>query len=102
MTTQLTPAPAPDTTARRDHIYPTLTAAQLARLATHGRRRRVEQGEVLVQAGEHGARPVGVVGGENERGPPSAPPGGLVVSLRPRGFNGRGNLPLRRPGAAPH
>ena len=46
MTTQL--APAPDTTARRDHIYPTLTAAQLARIAVHGRRRQVEEGEVLV------------------------------------------------------
>src|SRR5947208_1400715 len=44
MTTQLTPTPTPTPTpaSRRDQIYPTLTAAQLARIAAHGRRRRVE------------------------------------------------------------
>src|SRR2546428_13071420 len=98
MTTQLTPAPAPDTTARRDHIYPTLTAAQLARLATHGRRRRVEQGEVLVQAGEHVGRPFVVVGGRNDGGRPAAPPGGLVLALGPRVFTGGGTLLPCRPG----
>jgi len=44
------------TTSRLDHIYPTLTAAQVARLAAHGRVRRVEAGEVLVQVGERTAR----------------------------------------------
>ena len=41
---------------RADQIYPTLTATQIARIAAHGRRRRVAPGEVLVQAGERTAR----------------------------------------------
>jgi thioredoxin reductase (NADPH) len=38
-------------TARVDQVYPTLTAAQVARIARHGRARRVERGEVLVEPG---------------------------------------------------
>src|SRR5579864_5444988 len=38
--------------SRADQIFPTLTAAQIARLAAHGRVRRVEAGEVLFEAGE--------------------------------------------------
>src|SRR5579864_6438587 len=37
---------------RADQMFPTLTAAQIARLATHGHVRRVESGEVLQEAGE--------------------------------------------------
>src|SRR5437879_12168058 len=52
-----TTAPAaPPSGQRAEHIYPTLTPAQLARIAAHGRRRRVERGEVPVEAGEHTAR----------------------------------------------
>jgi len=87
MTTQLTPAPAPDTTARRDHIYPALTVAQLARIATHGRRRRVEAGEVLVHAGEPVARLFVVVEGQIDGVRPSATQGDLVVSLGPGMFS---------------
>ena len=38
---------------RPDRIYPTLTPAQVGRITPLGRRRRVEAGEVLVEAGEH-------------------------------------------------
>src|SRR3954470_10193470 len=38
--------------ARADHVFPTLNAAQLARVAAHGRRRTVHAGEVLVEAGD--------------------------------------------------
>src|SRR5256885_13224097 len=98
MTTQLAPAPAPapapasDTTARRDHIYPTLTAAQIARLAAHGRRRRVEPGEVLMPAGEPVTRLVVVLEGrvEGVRPPTTGDaPGG---SLDPRGVTGEGPM----------
>ena len=37
--------------ARADHVFPTLTAAQLARVAAHGHRRPIQAGEVLVEAG---------------------------------------------------
>jgi thioredoxin reductase (NADPH) len=43
------PLPFP---SRADQTFPTLTAAQIARLAAHGHVRRVEAGEVLLQAGD--------------------------------------------------
>ena len=99
MTTQLTPAPAPDTT-RRDHIYPTLTVAQLARIATHGRRRRVEADEVLVHAGEPVARLFVVVEGQIDGVRPSATQGDLVVSLGPGMFTGEVTMLSGRRGLA--
>jgi thioredoxin reductase (NADPH) len=48
--TDVTPPPALRN-ARQDHAFPTLTADQIARVATHGRRRPMERGEVLVEAG---------------------------------------------------
>src|SRR5438552_1872760 len=100
MTTQLTPAPAPDTTARRDHIYPALTVAQLARIATHGRRRRVEAREVLVHAGEPVARLFVVVEGQIDGVRPSATQGDLVVSLGPGMFTGEVTMLSGRRGRA--
>ncbi|MGH7713855.1 MAG: FAD-dependent oxidoreductase, partial [Gemmatimonadaceae bacterium] len=38
--------------SRDDQRFPTLTAEQIARVAVHGRTRRVTQGEVLVEAGD--------------------------------------------------
>jgi thioredoxin reductase (NADPH) len=38
---------------RPDHVFPVLTAAQIARIAPHGHVRRIEKGEILVAAGEH-------------------------------------------------
>ena len=39
-------------TGRYDRVFPTLTPAQMARVAAHGRVRAVEAGEVLVNAGD--------------------------------------------------
>src|SRR5438477_807777 len=100
MTTQLTPAPAPDTTARRDHIYPALTVAQLARIAPHGRRRRVEADGVLVHAGEPVARLFVVVEGQIDGVRPSATQGDLVVSLGPGMFTGEVTMLSGRRGLA--
>src|SRR5688572_12536151 len=36
---------------QEEQVFPVLTPAQLARLATHGKRRTVQRGEVLVEAG---------------------------------------------------
>src|SRR6266480_1947724 len=106
MTTQLAPAPAPapapasDTAARRDHIYPTLTAAQLARIGAHGRRRRVEEGEVLMPAGEPVTRLFVVVEGRVEGVRPSATEDALVVSLDPGMFTGEVTMLSGRHGLA--
>jgi thioredoxin reductase (NADPH) len=45
------PATRPTLVARADQVFPTLTAAQLARVAGHGRARHVERGDVLFEAG---------------------------------------------------
>src|SRR5437879_8522493 len=52
--------PLPLTSSRADQIFPTLTSAQIARVATRGRRRAVRGGEVLVEQG-HRAVPFFVV-----------------------------------------
>jgi hypothetical protein len=37
---------------RPEHIFPTLTATQIARVSTHGKKRAVQAGEVLVEPGD--------------------------------------------------
>ena len=41
----------PQTEARREHVFPTLTPEQMARVEKHGRVRHVKAGEVLTEAG---------------------------------------------------
>ena len=52
--TLLSSAPLPG--AQTDRMFPKLTPEQMARVASHGRARRVEAGEVLVEAGEGTSR----------------------------------------------
>ena len=46
--------PLPLTRSRPEQIFPTLTPAQIRRIAAHGQRRKVRKGEILV---EQGTRP---------------------------------------------
>ena len=50
----------------RDQAFPTLTPAQMARVAAHGRVRRVRAGEVLLSAGEQAERLFVVTAGRVE------------------------------------
>ncbi|MDQ3950725.1 MAG: FAD-dependent oxidoreductase [Gemmatimonadota bacterium] len=45
------PEPQLTPTSRVEHLFPTLTPAQVARMATHGRLRHLEHGEVLIEPG---------------------------------------------------
>src|SRR5258706_10416056 len=45
----------PSTDTAGDQAFPTLTEAQIARVAAHGHLRKVERGEVLVKAGARNA-----------------------------------------------
>ena len=94
MTTPLTP------TSPLDHLYPTLTAAQLARIAAHGRRRRVEAGEVLVEAGEQTARLFVIVAGRIDVVRPSAAGEEVVASFGPGMFTGEVTMLSGRRGLA--
>jgi len=51
--TDTTPSVLPPLTAGLDRLFPTLTSAQIARIAAHGDTRQVQRGEVLVEAGEN-------------------------------------------------
>src|SRR3989442_1429861 len=84
---------------RAERLYPTLTAAQLARITAHGRPRHVERGEVLVQAGEQTARLFVVVAGRLDVVRPSAAEQ-VVVSFRPGMFTGEATMLSGRPGLA--
>src|SRR2546427_13154498 len=91
--------PAPPSGQRAEHIYPTLTPVQLARIAAHGRRRHVERGEVLVQAGEQTARFFVVVAGRIDVVRPSAAEE-VVVSFSPGMFTGEATMLSGRRGLA--
>ena len=51
MSEAATPAAALTLSARIGQLFPTLTPAQIARMAAHGRRRAIQAGEVLFEAG---------------------------------------------------
>src|SRR5216117_1517737 len=94
------PPPPPSSGPRAEHIYPTLTPAQLGRIAAHGRRGRVEAGEVLVQAGEQTARLFVVVAGRIDVVRPSAAGDEVVVAFGPGIFTGEVTMLSGRPGLA--
>ncbi len=94
------PPPPPSSGPRAEHIYPTLTPAQLGRIAAHGRRGRVEAGEVLVQAGEQTARLFVVVAGRIDVVRPSAAGDEVVVAFGPGMFTGEVTMLSGRPGLA--
>ena len=56
----------PTSTAHDQHAFPTLTAAQIQRIAAHGRRRAVARDEVLVESGAKVVPFFVVVAGELE------------------------------------
>src|SRR5437879_5522325 len=90
---------APPSRPRADRLYPTLSPAQLERVAAHGRRRQVAQGEVLQSAGEPAARCFVVVAGRIDAVRPSAAEE-IVVSLGPGRFTGEATMLPGRPGVA--
>ena len=73
-------------------MVPILTEAQVARVAAHGHVRRVERGEVLVEAGERTARFFVVVAGQIEIIRPTSASQDLIVVYGPGMFTGEVNL----------
>jgi thioredoxin reductase (NADPH) len=51
MTPGSTPLERGEISSRPDHIFPTLTPAQIARIAAHGTARAIQAGEILVEEG---------------------------------------------------
>jgi len=96
-----TNTPAPLTKASRaDEMFPTLTASQIARIAAHGRKRDVQGGEVLIEAGEQTTRFFVVTSGQIEIINPTGEAEEVVAVFRPGMFTGEVTMLSGRRGLA--
>src|SRR5512133_926268 len=87
-TTNLAPRTPMAMHAGLERTFPTLTGAQLARVASHGTVRRLEPAEVILRTGDHAVRFFVVTAGRLEAVRESAGGDELVVEIRPGQFSG--------------
>jgi thioredoxin reductase (NADPH) len=73
-------------------MFPALTTAQLARVASHGQSRPTRAGEVLLEAGNEHPRIFVVASGEVEVVAVSGADATLIATLRPGQFSGELNV----------
>jgi thioredoxin reductase (NADPH) len=78
--------------SRPDRVFPTLTPAQIARIAPHGRRRAITSGEVLVEVGQQPVPFFVVLSGEIQVLRPSARTEALIITQRAGQFTGEGTM----------
>jgi thioredoxin reductase (NADPH) len=83
--------PLPLTSARPEHIFPTLTPAQMSRIAAHGSRRTIHSGEVLVEQGDRAIPFFLVLSGEVEAVRPSREGEKLITIAHAGQFTGEVN-----------
>jgi thioredoxin reductase (NADPH) len=76
---------------RGDQVFPTLTPAQIARVAAHGRARQIKQGEVLLEVGDQ-LRFFIVTAGKIDIVSVSGSTEALIVTLQPGQFTGEANM----------
>ena len=84
--------PLPLTASRSEQIFPTLTAAQIARVAKHGRTRTVRSGEVLVEQGDRAIPFFVVISGELEAVRATGAIETLLLIVRAGQFTGEINV----------
>ena len=89
----------PTAASPAERLVPTLTAAQIARIAAHGRRRSIVPGDVLVEIGDKAVPFFVVVSGEIQVLRPPGATETLIVTHRPGQFLGEGNMITGRIGA---
>ena len=82
----------PTARSQLERLFPTLTAAQIARIAVRGRRRTIARDEVLVEIGDKPVPFYVVVSGEIQILRPSGATDMLIVTHRPGQFLGEGNM----------
>jgi thioredoxin reductase (NADPH) len=82
----------PSSTSNREHLFPTLTDAQIARIGSHGRRRAITRGDVLVEVGDKVVPFFVVVSGELQILRPAGSSETLIVTHLPGQFSGEGNM----------
>jgi len=94
------PTSFPVTVSRPERVFPTLSPAQLARVAAHGRRRPTTRGEVLVDVGDRVVPCFVVVSGDIQALQVSGGTERLIVSHGPGSVSGEANLISGRPSMA--
>jgi thioredoxin reductase (NADPH) len=82
----------PLTNTRVEQIFPTLTPAQIRRIASHGHMRTMQRGEVLVEQGDKEVPFFVVVSGEVEIVRPSGAAETLITVHGPGQFSGEVNM----------
>jgi thioredoxin reductase (NADPH) len=90
--TDTTPAIPLTVSSRVEDVFPTLTPAQVTRVAAHGHVRQVQSGEVLVEAGDLTTRFFVVKEGQVDIVRPSGAAEELVAGLRAGQFTGEVNM----------
>jgi thioredoxin reductase len=80
------------TVSRPERVFPTLTPAQIARIAPHGRQRAIAPGDVLVEVGQRPVPFFVVLSGEMQVLRPSAGTEALIVAHRAGQFTGEGTM----------
>ena len=75
-----------------DRVFPTLTPAQIDRIAPHGRRRSISRGEVLVNVGDKVFPFFVLLSGEIQVHRPSGNTETLIVTHRAGQFSGEGTM----------
>jgi thioredoxin reductase (NADPH) len=75
-----------------EQTFPTLTPPQIARIDAHGRKRPIQRGEVLVEAGDHVVPFFVVTAGQVEIVRPSGTTEALVALHGPGQFSGEVNM----------
>ena len=78
--------------SQMERLFPTLTNAQMARIAARGRRRTIARGEVLVEVGDKDVPFFVVVGGEIQALRPAGATEILIVAHGPGQFSGEANM----------
>lgn len=96
-TTDSSSTPLAVTVSRPDRIFPTLTPTQLARIASHGRRRPTALGDVLVEVGDRPVPFFAVLSGEVQVLRPSDTAETLIVRHRAGQFSGEASTISGRP-----
>jgi thioredoxin reductase (NADPH) len=76
----------------QDKLFPTLSGAQTARIASHGRRRAVSRGDVLVEVGDANVPFFVVLSGHIQALRPSEDGETLIVTHGPGQFSGEANM----------
>jgi thioredoxin reductase (NADPH) len=94
--TDRTPIP-PTVASRAGVMFPTLTPEQVSRIAAHGRRRSVREGEILVEIGDRRVPFFVVTRGRIEILQRSGETETLVAVHAPGQFNGEANMLAGRP-----